>query len=444
MQVATLASATHAVLVVLALSHLSAGRLGWLLDFVASVPMPILAAERFAARTPDLDAVDASPLVGPAVPRSSDATVLDGDVVIKDQIDVAGLPTGVGRAGDAEIAERDATLVARIIAAGGRVIGKAKMTELGIDGLGPVMHYPMPPNPRAPGYSPGGSSTGTAVAVASGLARYGVGGDGLGSIRIPAAFCGLVGLKPSRERVPRDGIRSPVRTLDAVGPIARTAADCARLWQVMAGESIAPVTPWLPTRVGVPWRRLRMHPSRAVALAFDRMLSTLGIEGVDVELAGLDRATFLGGLIGAYEMSTGPMADAPRTKAGHTSQWLGRSMTAATADRLYARRDELRRSTQRALDTTPVLAFPTTAIPPPAITRRLVERGAEIMLLRALGAYTPLANLCDLPGIAIPAGVDERGRPLSVMFIAGRGGESTLLQIAAAAEQADLGAQPIA
>jgi aspartyl-tRNA(Asn)/glutamyl-tRNA(Gln) amidotransferase subunit A len=331
----------------------------------------------------------------------------------------------------------DATIVERIAAAGGRIIGKAKMTELGIDGLGTVMNYPMPANPRAPGYSPGGSSTGTAVAVATGLARYGVGGDGLGSIRIPAAFCGLVGLKPSRERLPRQGIRSPVRTLDAVGPITRTADDCARLWQVMAGEPVEALSPWLPDRVGVPLGNMRA--ARSVERAFVRMLDALGASIERVELPGLDRATFLGGLIGAHELSTGPYANEPRTRAGRMSRAVGGSISAANAQRLYAQRDALRTATARTLDRTPILALPTTAIPPPAITSALVNGGSELMLLRALGAFTPLANLCDLPAIAVPSGIDDRGRPLSIMFVAGHGGETTLLRIALAVERTGLG-----
>ena len=428
----------------LAEQFLTRRRPGWLLELIARAPVPVMTPDRFAARLPaPLPAGEPpSPLVAPMPARPAVPGLLDGDVVIKDQIDVAGCPTGVGLATPGEVADRDATIVARIAAAGGRIIGKAKMTELGIDGLGTVMNYAMPVNPCAPGYSPGGSSTGTAVAVASGLARYGVGGDGLGSIRIPAAFCGLVGLKPGRERLPRDGIRSPVRTLDAVGPIARTAADCATLWQVMAGEPVQALTAYVPDRIGVPLGRMRA--ARSVERAFTRMLAALNTVIEQVELPGLDRVTFLGGLIGAYELSTGPYADQPRTRAGRMSRALGGAIAADNAERLYAQRDALRVTTGRVLDRTPILALPTTAIPPPAITPALVAGGPELLLLRALGAFTPLANLVDLPAIAVPAGVDDRGRPLSVMFVAAAGNETTLLRIALAAEHTGLGTTPVA
>lgn len=429
----------------LAQQFLSRRRPGWLLHLVARAPVPVVGPDRFADRRPDpFDADDPSPIVEAIEPRPCARGVLDGDVVIKDQIDVAGCRTGVGLASGGELATRDATIVTRIAEAGGRIVGKAKMTELGIDGLGSVMHYAMPPNPCAPGYAPGGSSTGTAVAVATGVARYGVGGDGLGSIRIPAAFCGLVGLKPSRTRLPRDGIRSPVRSLDAVGPIARTVDDCARLWQVMAGEPVTALTPWVPQSVGLPIITLaRMRPARSIARAFDRMLAALGVARERVALPGLETATFLGGLIGAYELSTGPYADQPTTRAARMSLALGRALTADDAARLYARRDMLRAATAKTLARTPILALPTTAIPPPAITRALVGGGPELLLLRALGAYTPLANLVDLPAIAVPSGRDDRGRPLSIMFVGQHGSETTLLRLALAAERTGLGATPI-
>ena len=421
---------------------LSLGKPGWLLERVAKLRVPVIAPDRYAQRYPDEPHDDeVSPLVEPARPRNHVDGILDGDVVIKDQIDVAGFRTGVGMASGGDLAADDATVVARIIAAGGRVIGKAKMTELGIDGIGSVMHYSMPINPRAPGYVPGGSSTGTAVAVATGIARYGVGGDGLGSIRIPAAFCGVIGLKPSRDRLPREGIRSPVRSIDAIGPIARTADDCARLWQVMAGEPVEPLTAWRPEFVGVPIARMRA--SRSIELAFDRMLQALGIVVQPVELPGLINVTFLGGLIGAYELSTGPFRDHAITKAGRMSRAVGRSLSEQNAAQLYAQRDALRAATARALDQTPILALPTTAIPPPAITRDLITGGADLLLLRALGAFTPLANLTDLPAIAVPCGVDDRGRPLSIMFIAQRRNEHTLLRIAKAIEDTGLGRAPI-
>jgi Asp-tRNA(Asn)/Glu-tRNA(Gln) amidotransferase A subunit family amidase len=417
-----------------------------MLAALARTPIPIVRPGRIADQRPDIhDATESpSPLVDVVEPRAVEPWgELEGDVVIKDQIDVAGMRTGVGLADGGAVATRDADVVARIVAAGGRIIGKAKMTELGMDGIGSLMHYAMPRNPRAPAYVPGGSSTGTAVAVASGLARYGVGGDGLGSIRIPAAFCGLVGLKPSRTRLPRGGIQSPVRSLDAIGPITRTAADCARLWQVMAGEPIAELSAWMPARVGVPVFAEPLRVARSVGTAFVRALTALGVGIEQVELPGFERATFLGGMIGAHELSTGPFASRTTTRAGRMSLALGGSFSPDDFARLERQRADLRSASLRLLERMPIIAMPVSAIPPPAISRALLHGGASVVLLRALGAFTPLANLVDLPAIAVPCGVDDRDRPLSIMFVAAPGGETDLLRIAHAVERTGLATQPV-
>ncbi len=429
------------MLVELAERFLATSRPGRALTMLARAPIPVIAPDRFALREPELAIDDTSPLVTECR-RDAVPGPLDGDVVIKDQIDVAGYRTGVGLRDGGELATTDATIVTRIAAAGGRIVGKSKMTELGIDGLGTLMHYPMPRNPRAPAYVPGGSSTGTAVAVASGLARYGVGGDGLGSVRIPAAFCGLVGLKPSREVLPRAGIRSPVHTLDAVGPITRTVDDCATLWQVMAGERVTPLEPLVVDRVGVPIGG-SLRVSRTIWRAFRRVLDALGTRDERVVLPGFENVTFLGGMTGAYELATGPFADRVATASGRMSRALGRSFTPRNFARLQAHRDDLRDATDRLLARTPILAMPTTAIPPPALSRALLSGEQQLLLLRALGAFTPLANLCDLPAIAVPIGVDDRGRPLSVMFVTARGGETTLLRLALAVERTNLATAPV-
>jgi Asp-tRNA(Asn)/Glu-tRNA(Gln) amidotransferase A subunit family amidase len=139
------------------------------LSLLARLPVPIVRTDFFASRLPEHALEHTSPLVEIFDPVAAIPGVLGGEgVIVKDQLDVAGMRTGVGLPDGGELAERDSAIVARIRAAGGTILGKAKMTELGMDGLGTMMPYAMPANPRAPGYSPGGSSTGTAVAAASG------------------------------------------------------------------------------------------------------------------------------------------------------------------------------------------------------------------------------------------------------------------------------------
>ncbi|HTL32909.1 MAG TPA: amidase [Kofleriaceae bacterium] len=423
-------------------------RPGRMLAAIASAPIPLVTpgwlAEAKPTRAYDGDGPSAM-IDGAGEARvGAPGGVLAGeDVVIKDQIDVAGMKTGVGLPDGGEVATQDATVVARILAAGGRIPGKAKMTELGLDGTGALMPYPMPHNPRAPGYAPGGSSTGTAVAVASRLARYGVGGDGLGSIRLPSAFCGLVGLRPGRTTLPREGIASPVRSLDSIGPMCRTSADCARLWQVMAGEPIRELHAWTPISVGVPTFSEPLSVAPSVGLAFVRALQAIGVSWESVEIRGFDRVTFLGGMIGSFEVATGPYAGKADSPFGRTSFAMGKAFSTENAARLEKQRATLRDETDRALAKTPVLAMPTSAIPPPAIAGSIAAGNPSVFLLRSLGAFTPLANLCDLPAIAVPCGVDDRGRPLSIMFVTLRGGEWQLLQIAAAVEATGLFDAPL-
>jgi Asp-tRNA(Asn)/Glu-tRNA(Gln) amidotransferase A subunit family amidase len=420
---------------------------GRALALLARTSVPVFAPDWFAARRPEggLGDDDASPLVATVdtAPTRRDGPLGGEPVVVKDAIDIAGMRTGLGLIDGGDLALEDATLVKRVRAAGGWIVGKTRMTELGTDGVGGLMHLPMPRNPRAPGYFPGGSSTGTAVAVASGLARYGIGSDGLGSVRIPAAFCGLVGLKPGYGRLPTDGYRSPVRSLDTPGPIARTVDDCARFWQVLVGDPIAALSASAPETVGVIRQLGPDRASRTIQAAFARALAALDIRTEPVEIPGANHCTFLGGMVGAHELVQGPMASRELSPAGRMNVALGRAFSDRDAARLSAQRDALREATARALERTPVLAMPTTAVPPPALSRGLLAGGQDLMLLRALGAFTPLANLTGLPAIAVPCGIDDRGRPLSIMFMTVQGGEIALLRIALALEQTGLGAAPM-
>ena len=131
----------------------------------------------------------------------------------------------------------------RLRAAGAVIVAKTNMTEFAFSGIGANPHYGTPGNPRDRARVPGGSSAGAPVAVADGMCDIAIGTDTGGSVRIPAALCGLVGFKPSRQRVPTDGAFPLSTTLDSVGPIARTVAQCAVADAVMAGEDILPLQP---------------------------------------------------------------------------------------------------------------------------------------------------------------------------------------------------------
>src|SRR5262245_11445540 len=161
-------------------------------------------------------------------------------VSIKDLFDVAGDVTTAGSKilRDRPPAAADAGAVARLRAAGAVVIGRSNMTEFAFSGIGINPHYGTPANPydRASRRIPGGSSSGAAVSIVDGMAAFALGTDTGGSVRIPAALCGIAGLKPTTARVSRDGAFPLSRTLDSVGPLAPTVACCATIFQVLAGE----------------------------------------------------------------------------------------------------------------------------------------------------------------------------------------------------------------
>src|SRR5208282_5553394 len=172
---------------------------------------------------------------------------LDGAIVsIKDLFDVAGEPTRAGSkilAEEAAPASVDAVVVRRLREAGAVIVAKTNMTEFAYSAVGANPHFGTPGNPSDRGRVPGGSSAGAAVAVADGMCEIAIGSDTGGSVRIPAALCGIVGFKPSRQRIPTEGAFPLSFTLDSIGPLGRSVADCAKADAVMAGEDFAPLEP---------------------------------------------------------------------------------------------------------------------------------------------------------------------------------------------------------
>ena len=164
-------------------------------------------------------------------------------LAFKDLCFIRGLPTSCGtRTAEYFLAEQDCTVVSRLAAAGAVTLGKLNMTELAMGPFGDNAHHGHARNPWRAGHCTGGSSSGSAVAVAAGLALGAVGSDTGGSIRLPAAACGIVGLKPTYGRVSRAGAMPLSWSNDHVGPMARTVRDCALLLQVMAGADALDAT----------------------------------------------------------------------------------------------------------------------------------------------------------------------------------------------------------
>ncbi len=206
-------------------------------------------------------------------------------VSIKDLFDVAGETTLAGSLvlRGQPPAAADAPVVARLRAAGAAIIGKTNMTEFAFSGVGINPHYGTPANPLDPSRIPGGSSSGAAASVAAGICVAAIGSDTGGSIRIPAALCGLVGYKPTQRRVPTAGIVPLSPTLDTLGPIARSVEDCLHVDRVIADTPLAVApAPLRGLRLAVPEDIVFDGIDDAVAQAFASALSRLSAAGVTV------------------------------------------------------------------------------------------------------------------------------------------------------------------
>ena len=236
-----------------------------------------------------------------------------------------GTPTTAASAlrRDAPPAAADAPVVARLAAAGMVCVGKTNLSELAFSGLGTNPHFGTPPNPRAPGRVPGGSSSGSAVAVAAGIVPVAIGTDTAGSIRVPAAFCRVAGFKPSAARIDRTGLLPLAPTLDSIGPLAAGVADLIAVDAALRGAGDAARRPArrgdAALRLVVPAGDLVDDVEPSVAARFAADLDALAAAGARIErrpLAALDRARALlaehGGMV-AHEAWRGHARAARRS-----------------------------------------------------------------------------------------------------------------------------------
>jgi aspartyl-tRNA(Asn)/glutamyl-tRNA(Gln) amidotransferase subunit A len=229
------------------------------------------------------DAVDAARRVGLPVGRYAGIPI-----ALKDLFDIAGEPTPAGSKvlAEASPATENAAVVQRMLNAGFIAMGRVNMTEFAFSGLGINPHYGTPTSPwdRGAARIPGGSSSGTAVAVADGMAVAGLGTDTGGSCRIPAAFCGVVGYKPTARRVPITGVLPLAPSLDSVGPLASTVKCCAAIDAILAGEQpiVPDPAPLAGLRLAVPENMVLDGIDPTVGATFDRALSVLSGAGARI------------------------------------------------------------------------------------------------------------------------------------------------------------------
>jgi aspartyl-tRNA(Asn)/glutamyl-tRNA(Gln) amidotransferase subunit A len=369
-------------------------------------------------------------------------------VSIKDLFDIRGQVTRAGSRAleDSPPAEADATVVARLRRAGFIVIGRTNMTEFAYSGIGINPHYGTPKSAwqRHVGHVPGGSSSGAAVSVADGMAHGALGTDTGGSCRIPAAYNGIVGFKPTQRRVPLDGGVPLSFTLDSFGPLARTVGCCAVLDAVLADEPVRPLQPRpiRGMRLAVPTTVVLDELEDEVARTFERALEVLARQGALIERIAvpefLDVAVMnaKGGFAASESYawhrylltSKGDVYD-PRV----SSRILrGEGLSAADyIDLLAARRSLIARSTVR-LAPYDALVMPTTAITPPRIADLADDKAFTKANLLSLRNCT-LINMIDGCAISLPAH-REGEAPVGLMLAAASGSDRRILELAAAME----------
>jgi amidase len=319
-------------------------------------------------------------------------------LAVKDCIDVAGVPTTAGCPVVAEMAEpavNDATVVASAREAGARIAGKAGLTELCWSASG-VNHWAgTPVNPRDPRRVPGGSSSGSAVAVAMGEADISYGTDAGGSIRIPAACCGVAGLKTTFGRVSMKGVYALAPSLDGVGPMGPdVAAVEAGMRLIEPGFTVPPPPGLTAGRVAVTGVEGGVDP--AVDAAVDRALAAAGVAATNVAGCDFDDAVAAFGVIVDAEgfRTNAYLMPYLHQLSPHVRRNLERGARIGRADRAAAEhtRDRVRATFASLLADFPVLVLPTLTGPPPL----LGERGFKLTML------TAPVNLAGLPALALP------------------------------------------
>ncbi|MGU3495648.1 amidase [Xanthobacteraceae bacterium A53D] len=372
-------------------------------------------------------------------------------VAVKDLFDIAGEVTTAGSKvlADSAPATADAPTVARLRAAGFVVIGRSNMTEFAYSGLGLNPHYGTPKSPwqRAAGHVPGGSTSGGAVAVADGMAHAALGTDTGGSCRIPAAFCGITGYKPTASRVPQGGAVPLSQSLDSVGPLARSVACCAALDAILAGEAVTPLVPAdvAGLRLLVPTTMALDDLDPVVKAAFEAAIKALEAKGARVtvaafpEFAEIATINAKGGFTAAesYAWHRKLLAEKEAGYDPRVSVRIKRGREQEAADYLdavAARRSLIARASAR-LAAFDALVLPTTPCLPPAIAPLEADDAAFATAnLRALRNPT-LINMID--GCAISLPIEAEGdAPVGLMLAAAGGQDARLFAIAAGVEAA--------
>ncbi|MEW6755724.1 MAG: amidase [Candidatus Latescibacterota bacterium] len=383
-------------------------------------------------------------------------------LALKDLLDLAGTPTTAGSILYADrLAGGDATVVRRLAGAGAVFLGKTHMVEFAFGALGTNPHYGTPWNPWDPDDHrvPGGSSSGSAVAVAAGLAPVALGSDTGGSVRIPASFCGLVGLKPTYGRVSRHGVLPLDPNLDSVGPLARTVEDASLVFETIAGSDPADPGTWdRPPLVGLEylddevaglracfpreyfWEGVDPEVEAAVR-GSAQVFAELGAHVDDVTMEVLSdlaelRPRLTLTAVETYRCFRKYLETRPREFDPTVLRRMQAGREVSAADFLDQQRAlaDLRTRTLHALESVDFLITPTTPFAAPLV-EDVEDEKAYFRINGLCLRNTAAANLLGLCAVSLPCGFTREGLPIGLQLIGRPFDEPRLLRLAYAYEQ---------
>jgi aspartyl-tRNA(Asn)/glutamyl-tRNA(Gln) amidotransferase subunit A len=413
------------------------------------------------------EALEAARQCDAELARGQDRGPLHGiPLAVKDLYDTAGIRTTSGSKIQADrVPEEDAASIARLRGAGAIIVGKTNLNEFACGVTTTNAHYGDTYNPWDLGRTPGGSSGGSGAALAAGLCTIATGTDTGGSIRIPAAFCGIVGLKPTYGRISVRGIMPLSWEQDHPGPMARTVFDAALMLEAMAGWDAAdPVSARQPVprytaeldgnikgwRIGVDRQLLQRSPMgqgiitevrRAIEAALD-VLAGLGAEVVEVRLPDLEEGLQAGlGIWGAEALAVHaeglraqPDAYDPLVR---TRLEKGFAITGLEYARAQRKRREIMRDLETLFEQVRLIVTPTCATgAPPHGAKSVVIEGQEIDVLAGATRFSRAFNLTGSPAMSVPCGFTADGLPIGLQLVGGMFDEVALLKAGHAYEQA--------
>jgi len=383
-------------------------------------------------------------------------------IALKDLFHVRGLPTSCGtKTAEYFTVEREGAAVARLRGAGAVILGKLNMTELAVGPFGDNAHHGDVQNPRRPGHASGGSSSGSGAAVAAGFAMGALGSDTGGSIRLPAACCGIVGLKPTYGRVSRAGVMPLSWSLDHVGPMTRTVRDAALMLAVIAGHDPGDATssrravpdyltllerPVAGLRVGLPdnyfFDGIDPEMERAVRAAA-RALAGDGAVLVDVRLPDPEPLLGIANVITRAESAAihaRLLRERPHELQPTVRARLEVGLHISAHDYIQAERVRARLTrefVQEVFGTVDALIAP--VIPEPAPSLEAVKAGSVAEIVRRMGRFSRFTrpfNALGLPALSVPCGSAGDGRPLAFQVVGRPFDEATVLRLGRAWERA--------